>query len=192
MLDTHARKYIDPFIDFTAKKLSRWGVTANQVTIVGFLLGASVGVLIYIDQLAYALFALWLSGFLDVVDGALARETTPSAWGTLMDITFDRLVEISVILGLAFRFPEAMWALLILTASFILSMTIFLTVGALADKQGKKSFYYQAGLAERTESFILLSIMMIWTDYIAVLALVFLGMVLFTAVQRLKEAKSIL
>lgn len=57
-----------------------------------------------------------------------------------MDVTFDRIVEVSVILGVAFLHPDITWALLLLSVSIIISMTIFLTVGAVSEKQGMKSF----------------------------------------------------
>jgi phosphatidylglycerophosphate synthase len=145
-------------ISKTADGLLKVGLNANQVTFIGFVVGALTGFFIYFDFPYFAVILLWLSGFLDAVDGSMARKTKPSAWGTLLDVGFDRLVEISVILGLAFRFPESMWALLLLSVSIIYAMTVFLTVGAVSENNGIKSFYYQAGLAERTEGFILFTL----------------------------------
>lgn len=192
MLDTHARKHVQPIVDKTADWLLDKGLTADGVTKIAFAIGLSSGVFIYLDQPFWAIFVLWLSGFLDVVDGTMARKTKPSSWGTLLDISFDRLVEISVILGLAFRFPESMWVLLLLSASIIVAMTIFLTVGALSEKQGMKSFYYQAGLAERTEGFILFTLMIAFPAYLTALTLIFIAAQLFTIFQRMAEAKRIL
>jgi phosphatidylglycerophosphate synthase len=192
MLDTHARKYVQPNIERAADVLLKMGLSANHVTLLAFIIGSSSGLLIYFDHPFWAVYALWLSGFLDAVDGTMARKTKPSSWGTLLDISFDRLVEISVILGLAFRFPDSMWALLLLSVSIIYAMTIFLTVGALSEKQGVKSFYYQAGLAERTEGFILFSLMIIFSKYLTALTLLFLAAELFTTFQRLREAKKLL
>ncbi|MGX7595846.1 CDP-alcohol phosphatidyltransferase family protein [Planococcus plakortidis] len=192
MLDTYARKHVQPAVDKTADYLLKKGWTADGVTKTAFAIGLSSGVFIYLDQPALALIALWLSGFLDVVDGTMARKTKPSPWGTLLDISFDRLVEISVILGLAFRYPDSMWALLLLSASIIVAMTVFLTVGALSEKQGMKSFYYQAGLAERTEGFILFSLMILLTDYLTATTLLFIAVQIFTIFQRMAEAKRIL
>ncbi|PJK17309.1 CDP-alcohol phosphatidyltransferase [Chryseomicrobium excrementi] len=192
MLDTHARKYVDPFIDRTATSLLKVGLTATQVTHIAFVIGVTSGIFIYLGQPFLALIVLWLSGFLDAVDGSMARKTTSSAWGTLLDISYDRVVEISVILGLAFLYPDSMWALLLLACSIIWAMTIFLTVGALTEKKGMKSFYYQAGLAERTEGFILFSLMILFPSYLTLLTLVFLAVELFTAFQRLSEARKIL
>jgi|SRR5690606_3876429 len=192
MLDTHARKHVQPIVEKTADALLKLGFTANGVTKIAFAIGISSGLLIYLDKPILAVIALWLSGYLDVVDGTMARKTKPSPWGTLLDISFDRLVEIGVILGLAFRFPDSMWALLLLCASIVIAMTIFLTVGALSDKKGMKSFYYQAGLAERTEGFILFTLMILFSTYLTAITLIFFVIQIFTISQRLAEAKRIL
>lgn len=192
MLDTHARKYVDPFINRTATQLLEMKVTANQVTYIAFVIGVSSGIWIYLEQPLVAILVLWFSGFLDAVDGAMARKSSSSAWGTLLDISYDRLVEISVILGLAFLYPDSMWALLLLACSIIWAMTIFLTVGTLTEKKGMKSFYYQPGLAERTEGFILFTLMILFPTYLTILTLVFLAVEIFTAFQRLREARGIL
>ncbi|WP_408011353.1 CDP-alcohol phosphatidyltransferase family protein [Pseudalkalibacillus sp. A8] len=192
MLDTHARKYVQPIIEKTADFFLKTGLTANQVTYLGFFVGIFTGVFAYFGHPVIAVLTLWISGFLDAVDGTMARKTKTSPWGTLLDITFDRLVEISVIVGLAFRYPNSMWALLLLSVSIIFAMTVFLTVGALSEKNGVKSFYYQAGLAERTEGFILFSVMILFSSYLTLLTLLFLIVELFTTFQRLLEAKHLL
>jgi len=192
LLDTHARKYVQPLIGSSAKCLLKVGLTANQVTLISFFIGASTGLFIYFGQPVLAVILLWLSGFLDAVDGTMARLTKPSSWGTVLDVTLDRLVEISVILGLAFAFPEVMWALLLLSVSIIFSMTIFLTVGAVSEKKGMKSFYYQAGLAERTEGFILFTLMILFVNHVLLITLIFLAVEIFTGMQRLLEARRIL
>jgi archaetidylinositol phosphate synthase len=193
MLDTHARHWVQPTIDRSAKIIIRAGLTANQVTWAAFLIGSSTGVLIYYDHPIWAFILLWISGYLDAVDGTMARQQQKTtAWGTLQDITFDRIVELSVIVGLAIRFPKVQFVLLLLTASIVLSMTIFLTVGALTDKKGMKSFYYQAGLAERTEGFILFSFMILIPDLLWWTTGLFVFIELFTALQRFIEARKVL
>ncbi|HSP21355.1 MAG TPA: CDP-alcohol phosphatidyltransferase family protein [Planococcus sp. (in: firmicutes)] len=192
MLDTHARKHVQPTVEKTADFLLKMGLTADGVTKIAFAVGVSSGLFIYLEQPLIAIFVLWLSGYLDVVDGTMARKTKPSSWGTLLDISFDRVVEISVILGLAFRFPDSMWALLLLSVSIIVGMTVFLTVGALSEKQGAKSFYYQAGLAERTEGFILFTLMIVFSTYLTAITLIFITVQLITIFQRMAEARRIL
>ncbi|WP_243292341.1 CDP-alcohol phosphatidyltransferase family protein [Bacillus sp. FJAT-47783] len=192
MLDTHARKYVQPAFERTGIWLLKRGLTANQVTVLSFMIGTTSGIFYYFDYPIIAVFVLWLSGFLDAVDGTMARLTKSSPFGTVMDVTFDRIVEISVLLGIAFRFPDIQWALLLLAVSIIISMTIFLTVGAVSKKQGMKSFYYQAGLAERTEGFILFSLMMLLEPFVLWVTLFFVVIELYTGFQRFFEAKRIL
>lgn len=192
MLDTHARKHVQPVVEKTADFLLKRGFTADGITKIAFVIGVSSGAFIYLDQPVLAVLVLWLSGYLDVVDGTMARKTKPSPWGTLLDISFDRLVELSVIIGLAFRFPDSMWALLLLSASIVVAMTVFLTVGALSDKKGMKSFYYQAGLAERTEGFILFTLMIVFSTYLTTFTLLFLAVQIFTIGQRMAEARRLL
>lgn len=192
MLDTHARKWVQPSIEGTARLLLKRGLSANQVTLIAFIIGSATGLVYYFGFPILAVLLLWLSGFLDAVDGTMARLTKPSPFGTVMDVTFDRIVEISVILGVAFIHPEIMWALLLLSVSIIISMTIFLTVGAVSEKQGMKSFYYQAGLAERTEGFILFSVMMLFPSIVLWTTLLFFAVELYTGLQRFLEAKRLL
>jgi CDP-diacylglycerol--glycerol-3-phosphate 3-phosphatidyltransferase len=193
MLDTYGRKYVNPIIDKAARGLMKANLKPNQVTGIAFFIGVLSGVFVYFDLSLIAVALLWFSGFLDAVDGAMARiSKNTSAWGTLMDITFDRAVEMSIVVALALRFPEAGIYLLILTICILFSMTIFLTVGALSEQKGMKSFYYQAGLAERTEGFIMFSLMSLFTPWLGIITNLFSAAVLFTALQRMFEAKRIL
>ncbi len=192
MLDSKARSYVEPIITKTAKGLINLGLNANQVTTIAFLIGTLSGVFIYLNHPVLAIIVLWISGFLDAVDGSMARHTKTSSYGTVLDVSYDRLVEISVILGLAFLYPDSMWVLLILSVSIIYAMTIFLTVGAVSEKKGIKTFYYQPGLAERTEGFLLFTLMIAFPNYLVALTLLFIGVELFTALQRLREARQIL
>ncbi len=189
MLDTHARQYVQPVIRRTAQGCLRLGLTPNQVTWSAFIIGMGAAAVEVGSRPVAAVILLWLSAYLDAVDGSMARERhQTSPWGTLLDITFDRLVELGIIVALAIRFPDARLLLVLLTAGIVFSMTVFLTVGALAEKQGMKSFYYQAGLAERTEGIILLSVMMLWSGALLWTTAAFVVVEIVTAVQRLREA----
>lgn len=193
MLDTHCRKYIQPLIGVGADLAMKLGLSANGVTIIAMLLGVFSGVLVALGFNILAVLILWLSGYLDAVDGTIARKTKSSSpFGTVMDITFDRMVEGAVILGVAYKYSEFSFISLVLAVSIIISMTIFLTTGPLAENKGEKTFYYQAGLAERTEGFLMLSLMMLLKENAGIVINIFTAMVLFTAFQRFMEAKKIL
>lgn len=193
MLDTYGRKYVNPLINLVAKFLLNINLTPNNITLIAFAIGIASSVFIYFDLPIVALFALWLSGFLDAVDGAMARKKgITTSIGTLMDITFDRMVEMGIILILAIKFPKDILHLLILTICILISMTLFLTVAALTEKKGMKSFYYQAGFAERTEGFIMFSLMIIFSHNLVFITDIFSLAVIITAFQRFLEAKRIL
>ena len=193
MLDTYGRKYVNPLINLVAKFLLNINLTPNNITLIAFGIGIASSVFIYFDLPIVALFALWLSGFLDAVDGAMARKKgITTSIGTLMDITFDRMVEMGIILTLAIKFPKDILHLLILTICILISMTLFLTVAALTEKKGMKSFYYQAGFAERTEGFIMFSLMIIFSHNLVLITDIFSLSVIITAFQRFLEAKIIL
>jgi len=193
MLDTHARKYVNPIIELGADFFIKCNLNANQVTIIALLLGISTSIFIYFDMSIIACIALWLSGYLDAVDGAVARKSkVSSSFGALLDILCDRIVEIGMILVLGLKNENVRLELMILLACILISMTVFLTVGALSEKNGIKSFYYQAGVAERSEGFILFSLMFLFQGYLNVLTNVFSLLILITIGERIFDAKKIL
>lgn len=156
------------------------------------LIGVSSGIFIYLDYNYIGVLVLWLSGYLDAVDGTIARETnSSSAFGTIMDITFDRMVEASVIIGVASRYRELSYSAMLLSISIIITMTIFLTTGSLTDKKSEKSFYYQAGLAERTEGFIMFSLIILLKDKAEIMIYALTIMIIITILQRFLEARKI-
>lgn len=193
MLDTHARKYVNPIIESGAEFFLKLKLTPNQVTLLALFTGLATSIFVYFDMNILAVIVLWFSGYLDAVDGSMARKSRQSSSvGTLMDITFDRIVEISMILVIGIKFIDVRMNLIVLAVSILMSMTIFLTVGALTEKKGMKSFYYQAGVAERSEGFILFSMMILFPGYLKIIVNIFAVLVLFTAYQRFFEAKKIL
>ena len=190
MLDTRARNFIQPAFEMAANLLIKFKFSANQVTILALAIGLVPALLLLLGfPNIMVVSILWLSGFLDAVDGTIARKTKSSSpFGTIMDITFDRIVEISLIIVLALKYSNNAFVFVILATTIILNMTIFLTVGAASDKVTEKTFYYQPGLTERTEGFIMFSLMVLLPNYTDYIALIFAGMIIFTSIQRFNEA----
>ena len=193
MLDTHARKYVNPIIELGAEFLLKLKLTPNNVSILALLLGVSTSIFLYFDMQIIAVTLLWVSGYLDAVDGAMARRSnSSSSFGTLLDIVSDRIVEVSIVLVLGLKFVDVRYNLIVLTVCILMSMTIFLTVGALSEKKGVKSFYYQAGVAERSEGFIFFSLMILIPSYLGIITNIFSILIIITAIQRFLEAKRLL
>lgn len=190
MLDTHARKYVNPIIELGAEFLLKLKLTPNNVTILALLLGVSTSIFLYFDMQIIAVTLLWVSGYLDAVDGAMARRSnSASSFGTLLDIVSDRIVEVSIVLVLGLKFVDVRYNLIVLTVCILMSMTIFLTVGALSEKKGVKSFYYQAGVAERSEGFIFFSLMILIPSYLGIITNIFSILIIITAIQRFWRQK---
>ncbi len=126
MLDTHGRKWVEPAITSGAKFLHKIGLSANQVTVISFIVGIITSILILIGQPVLGIVLLWFSGYLDAVDGSIARNYgKTSAVGTLMDITFDRVVELGMILSLGYIHVDARLALIFfIVCNYILNDSI--------------------------------------------------------------------
>ena len=192
MLDTNARKFVQPLLDAVARGCQRAGISANALTVIGMLVGVAAAALVVLEHPVAAFLVLWLSGLLDAADGTLARMTQPSPLGAILDITFDRVVEISVIVALACVFPEARFELVILAGIIAIAMSLFLSIGAAIANRSVKSFHYAPGLGERTEAFICLSLMILDSERLVLWTWVFIAMIVFTMGQRLAHAKALL
>lgn len=189
MLDTRCRKYVDKYFDKTSEYLINLRLKPTQVTVIALVTGIFASIVYYFDNIVIAILLLWVSGFLDAVDGTMARKMKAiTKTGTLLDICFDRVVELVFIIVFALKHQDSTFALLCLTSAIVLSMSVFLTSGMLMENKGKKSFHYQAGLMERTEGFIMFTIMMILNSFMRIMAFIYAGLVLFTAMQRLIDA----
>ncbi len=186
VLDTHARRWVQPVFEALARMLASRGVSPVAVTLASLLAGLAAAGCIMVDWTAGFLVFLWLCGLLDAVDGTLARlQGRASRVGALIDIVCDRAVEAAVIVAFGARYPEIRMHLLALCAAVILSLTVFLTAAAALPASTNKSFHYQAGLTERTEGFLFFSLMALWPGGMAVVTLIFAAAVLVTAGQRL-------
>jgi len=176
-------------LETPARWLLACGLRPNHVTFAALLIGLGAGLTLYFGLTALAAALLWVSGFLDAVDGSMARQSgTSSIAGAWLDILCDRVVELSILWALALRHPESMYAMLGLLTAIFLNITVFLATGMLAPKSGNKSFYYQPGLMERTEGFIMFTAMMLFTGRLAHLAWIFAALCGITTLQRLAEA----
>lgn len=143
-----------------ARALHSIGVSADAATIAAAIVGVMAGVAFAIGQTAIGILLLAVSAILDALDGTIAREFTPdskrspSLFGGVMDLSFDRVVEAAVIIGIVWRHSELDFYALLLVASWYINITIFLAVGAAMEREGPKLIDYPPGILERTEALI--------------------------------------
>ena len=90
-----------------ARALKAVGLTPNRVTILGLLISAGCAYLLSQGMFIAGGGVLILAGLMDMVDGALARQSgTASPRGALMDSVIDRVAEAVVFLGLLVYYLE--------------------------------------------------------------------------------------
>ncbi|MBW3097486.1 CDP-alcohol phosphatidyltransferase family protein [Pseudohoeflea coraliihabitans] len=193
MLDGALKHRIDPLLTRAATVLHRYGITANAVTLIAFLVGLAAAALIALGHPLLGLALLLASRLGDGIDGALARLTRPTDFGGLIDIVFDFAFYGVIPLAFILHDPEAnaiAGALLLL--AFYINGASFLAYAAIAEKRGqrteargRKSFYFTTGLAEATETYLAFAIFCLWPQHFPVTAGIFALICLYTAAARL-------
>ncbi|MBA2709032.1 MAG: CDP-alcohol phosphatidyltransferase family protein [Tatlockia sp.] len=189
MIEPHLRQVYQRILVNPVANLLKNTITPNQMTILSGYLGLLVLPALMLHHVYLAITLLLLSGFCDTLDGTLARLNQRSSdWGSVLDITTDRLVEFVVIFALFFQAPpeRGLWSILML-GSMLLCITSFLVVGIFTANDSNKSFHYSPGLMERAEAFLFFIAMMLWPNAFVFLAVVFTILVSLTAVSRLKQ-----
>ena len=84
--------------------LMRARITPNQLTLAGLVLAIIAGVSAAIGWLPLAGILLLLSGFLDALDGELARQSeSQTPFGAFLDSIFDHYGDFAVYLGIAWQ-----------------------------------------------------------------------------------------
>ncbi len=167
MIDTSLRKYFQYGFDSLAIASRLTLFHPIQITFFALICGFFTFISLFYENLFFAFVFLWLSGFFDVIDGTVARLTSKtSQLGAYLDIIFDRLVEALTILGFYFYLPEYTIYYLFFFIVVQFNFTTFMLAGTLFKNSGIKSMHYDFGLMERTETFIVFSLMIVFSDYI--------------------------
>lgn len=185
MIDTKLRYKFQPLFDYAARGFVAKHIEPNTITLIAFTIGALSAVFIGFNKPILALIFLWLSGLFDVLDGSVARlmgKGTPI--GAYMDLILDRMVEAGVIIGFAIHLPQNYFAYLIFLVSVIFNFTTFIVAGALFENEALKSMHYDIGIAERTETFIVFSLMIIFSQYVFSILMIFNVVIFLTGIVR--------
>lgn len=191
MLDATMRRLIDPPLNAAAGIIGT-KISANSITIGGFLLGLGAAYAVIEGQFTAALILLLLNRLADGLDGAVARQTKATDLGAYLDIVSDFVLWAILPLAFLFHNMNNAFAVAVLLSSFSMSMTVFLAYaiqaerrGTVSDAQGKKGFYYLAGLAEGTETILFFIAGMAYPHSFAPLALLFAAFVFLSVIGRL-------
>ena len=178
MFDARIRPLIDPPLNAAGRQLAAWGISANSVTILGFILGMGGVVLIALGALIAGLAIIIVSRIADGLDGAVARATEKTDLGGFLDIVLDFIFYGAVPLAFAILDPgQNALPAAVLLLSYFANGTTFLAYAIMAEKraleteaQGVKSLYYMSGLAEGGETILAIVLFCLFPAYFPVVA----------------------
>jgi len=142
------RPRLQGFMEPFAKKVK---INPNIITLIGLIISLLAAYTFAMDKLLVGGCLILLSGFFDVVDGAVARNNNKkSRFGGFLDSTSDRFADAFIIIGIIYG-GYVSWVLgvLALLASFNVSY-----VRARAEVEGIKC---DLGFAERAERLVIIT-----------------------------------
>ncbi|KJY93360.1 membrane protein [Vibrio neptunius] len=181
MLDRFSIKIIRSPLAIAAAGLDKLGVTANQTTLSGFLLGCLAFPALYFEHYDMALVLIVINRVFDGLDGALARRQGITDAGGFLDISLDFLFYSLIPFGFVVANPEQnAVAGAFLIFSFIGTGCSFLAFAVMAGKRGienpvykNKSLYYMSGLTEGTETIACFIAFCLFPQHFAIIAYLF-------------------
>jgi len=180
-------------LDLPARILVRVGVSADQVTITGFIIGLLAVPFLAFELYEFALVAILLNRLCDGLDGAVARRTQLTDAGGFLDIVLDFIFYSAVVFGFLLASPEqnAIAAGLLLV-TFMGTGSTFLAFASVAGKRGienpeypNKSLHYMGGLTEGFETIVAFVAFCLWPQHFPVLAYIFAAACWLTAITRI-------
>jgi phosphatidylglycerophosphate synthase len=199
MLDRHLRPLIDPPLNRLGASAAQWGLSANQVTLIGlaFALAAAGAILAQLWWLAILL--ILASRLADGLDGAVARASHVTDFGGYLDIVCDYVFYAAIPLAFIALDPAAHGvAGAFLLLSFYVNAGSFLGFSVLAEKKqmrseahGVKSLYFTGGLLEGTETIAFFLLLCLLPGWFAPLAWGFGALCLITAAARVALAAKV-
>jgi len=177
-------------------------ISANQLTIIGLVIGLISSLFIYLSSvntelsitfIVLSMIFIIISFFIDTLDGSVARFEGPTIFGGILDIFCDRLVEISIIVAIVATDPlNLVWPGMFTLAAIIMCISMFLIVGGIIKRdeldEKSKVIIYQGGLMERSETFFFLLATIILIPWRSLVLWIFAILVFLTAMLRLRAA----
>jgi phosphatidylglycerophosphate synthase len=181
VLDARLRRLIDPPLDRLSGPLAARGLSANAVTVAGFVIGLGAAAAIAWQAWLLGLGLLLLNRLCDGLDGAIARRRGLTDLGGFLDIVLDFLIYAAVPFAFALADPAAnalAAAFLIFSfigtgASFLAYATMAAKRGVASELRGRKSLYYLGGLTEGTETILAFVLACLWPALFPWIALIF-------------------
>ncbi len=192
MIDAHILPLQRRLLAEPARGLVRMGVRADQLTVVGCIVGVLAAGAAALGLYGLALLGLALNRLADGLDGEVARLTRPTDRGAFLDIALDFVSYALFPLGFVLSDPSVNAVPgAVLIASFVLSGSSFLAFSAIAAKRGmtaqdypQKGIFYLGGLTEGFETIAVFVAFCLFPSAFPVLAYVFAAAATVTGLTR--------
>lgn len=192
MLDRWTLTAVKPLLKRSAATCNRLGLSANQITLAGFLVGMTSLPLLALELYSWAFIAIVLNRLADGIDGELARLQGATDAGAYLDIALDFVFYATVIAGFALADSgNNALAAAFLLLGFMGTGCSFLAFAIMAERRGLqkmnypgKGFYYLGGITEGTETIAFLLLMCLFPGIFAPLAWVFFALCALTTMTR--------
>lgn len=149
------------------KKIVEIGISANAVSIFGFVIGLFAINFLSLEKYGYALICIIINRVFDALDGAIARNSKVTDFGVFLDASLDYMFYAGVIFGFALANPEQN----AIAASFLLFAFAAAACSLLAyavisyknnfhqDLKIGQSPFYLGGLAQGFETLVALLVL---------------------------------
>ncbi len=163
MLDAPVRRLIASPLDPLVAALSRVGVRATTITLVGFLVGLGGIAFIITEQYATALLFLAINRVCDILDGMLARVKGPTAIGGFLDATLDILIYAMIPFAFALSRQQDALAATFLLVGFVVAAVPVLATRVFSPQRSWDDDFVLCGHTENFFIVVLLCIAERWT-----------------------------
>ena len=195
MFDRRIQKFTQKPLVLIAKIIIKL-IKPNHMTILGFILGLLMCVLVFFQFYLTALILLVLNRLCDGLDGTMARLTIPSPLGGYLDIVFDFTIYSGFVLAFGLSNSNYTIISMVLLFLYIGTCTTFLARAAIqtqldkipessdSKKELPKSFYYSSGLIEGTETTIFMILCLLLPNFYILISSIFGILCLITFVSR--------
>ncbi|WP_169544484.1 CDP-alcohol phosphatidyltransferase family protein [Sneathiella aquimaris] len=195
MFDAALRHIINPPLNMLGARLAAIGVSANSVTLTGFVVGLLAVPCIIYESYLLALILIVVNRLLDGLDGAVARQSLLTDFGGYLDIVCDFIFYGAIVFAFSFASQGNAQAASFLIFSFIGTTSTFLTYAIMAEKhkittdiRGLKSLYYLGGLTEGAETIATFVLFCLFPQFFVQIALIFGAMCWITTGTRIYAA----
>ena len=192
MIDSFLIPRQERLLRHPARWLRELGISANMLTLGGFVVGLGALPAIAMGNFWLGLTLIAANRIIDGLDGAVARQVGPTDRGAFLDIALDFFFYAAIPFAFVLADPAAnAVAGALLLFSFIGTGSSFLAFAVIAKQRGmtalsmpKKGIYYLGGITEGAETIALFVLICLFPAAFPIAAILFAAMAFLTTAMR--------